>query len=90
MGREEQRQVVLPVPARMALRLLFSASGEYFRAYHSEFTRDPCPGVTAWDSGRRLITFKKRLDVPAPVLKLLGACARVLLLSRDTRRFLSN
>ena len=74
MGREERRQAVLPVPARNALRCLFASAGTYFREYHRTYTQDDAAAVAPWDETRcRVVTFKKKLDVPAVVLKLLGA-----------------
>jgi hypothetical protein len=73
MGREERRQAVLPVPARNALRCLFASAGTYFREYHRTYTQDDAAAVAPWDETRcRVVTFKKKLDVPAVVLKLLG------------------
>ena len=73
MGREERRQAVLPVPARTALRCLFASAGTYFREYHRTYTQDDAAAVAPWDeTRRRVVTFKKKLDVPAVVLKLLG------------------
>lgn len=77
MGREERRQTVLPAPPRQALRVLFASAGEYFRSYHSAYTKDDACSVAPWDeSRRRVVSFKKKLDVPAAVLKLLGEWRR--------------
>ena len=67
--------VTLPADTQTALRVLYS-DGAFFSAYHAR-VGDAATRVTDWDPATRTrtVSFQKRLDIPAPIARVLGACA---------------
>jgi len=75
MVKELDVCVRVPCPPRLLLRLLYSDDGCFLRSLHAAVTHDAAASVTPWLAGKRTVNFTKTLDLPAALLKLLGACA---------------
>jgi hypothetical protein len=71
--KEFEVTVRLPADTQTALRVLYS-DGAFFSAYHAR-VGDCGTRVTDWDPATRTrtVSFQKRLDVPAPIARVLGA-----------------
>ena len=65
--------VTLPADVLTALRVMYS-DGAFFSAYHAR-VGDAATRVTDWDPATRTrtVSFQKRLDIPAPIARVLGA-----------------
>ena len=68
--------VTLPADAQTALRVLYG-DGAFFAAYH-EKAGDAATRVSDWDAATktRTVCFQKRLDIPAPIARVLGTRPR--------------
>ena len=73
MVKELDVCVRVPCPPRLLLRLLYSDDGCFLRSLHAAVTHDAAASVTPWLAGKRTVHFTKTLDLPAALLKLLGA-----------------
>ena len=71
--KEFEVTVRLPADTQTALRVLYS-DGAFFSAYHAR-VGDCSTRVTDWDPATRTrtVSFQKRLDIPAPIARVLGA-----------------
>lgn len=65
--------VTLPSDAQTALRVLYG-DASFFSGYHAR-VGDASTSVSAWDAATRTRTvcFQKRMDIPAPIARVLGA-----------------
>ena len=73
--KEFEVTVTLPADPQTALRVLYSDAA-FFSAYH-EKVGDAVKSVSDWDAATktRTVCFMKRLDIPAPIARVLGARA---------------
>jgi len=71
--REFEVVVTLPSDAQTALRVLYG-DASFFSGYHAR-VGDASTSVSAWDAATRTRTvcFQKRMDIPAPIARVLGA-----------------
>ncbi|KAG1677062.1 hypothetical protein FOA52_001232 [Chlamydomonas sp. UWO 241] len=73
----------MPTEVKFQLLLPGSTPKDYFRvvysddkclrAFHAEVNKDPGASVTAWDGGRRSVSFRMPINVPAFVKSFIGA-----------------
>jgi hypothetical protein len=73
--KEFEVTVTLPADPQTALRVLYS-DGAFFSAYHAK-VGDVVREVSDWDAATktRTVCFMKRLDIPAPIARVLGTRA---------------
>jgi hypothetical protein len=75
--RELDVRVELPCAPAVALRTIYDDAGAFFAEYHRTVSKDAGASVSSWDGSRtRTVSFLKRLDMPAALAKVLGACQR--------------
>jgi hypothetical protein len=74
--REIDLSANFSLPKELLFQLLFKAS-DFQRRYHSEITGSADVVVTPWSLGLREVSYTKKLNLPKPLLAVLGDLAEI-------------